>query len=302
MLKSNGWLVLDKPHGITSAHALNKVKNILGINSRKRNAPKIGHAGTLDPLATGILPLALGEATKASAFAMDRLKSYRFTVQWGEFRSTDDGEGEVTGTSDKRPMEAEIRAILPRFTGLVMQTPPAFSAIKVDGERAYNLARAGEAVELKPREVFIKSLKLIEYMPDSAIFDMECGKGTYVRSVARDMARALGTAGHVSAIRRTSVGPFAEEHAISLEKLFEIVHKDGLASVLHPVESVLDDIPAWEVPSGLASLLKRGQPLLLGPGDDFPQGARYRAVSRGKLVAVCEAEQDTMKPVRVFNL
>ena len=298
----NGWLVLDKPLGITSAHALNKVKAILKINSRKKNATKIGHAGTLDPLATGILPLALGEATKASAFAMDRLKIYRFTVQWGEFRATDDAEGEVTGTSDKRPLEQEILAVLPRFIGKIQQVPPAFSAVKVEGERAYARARAGETVELKPREAFIKYLKLLEYTPDAATLEMECGKGTYVRSIARDMALALGTAGHVSAIRRLAVQPFSEKDAISLEMLVEIVHKGTLATVLHPVESVLDDIPAREIPSGLAALLRRGQPLELQPGDPTPEGARFRFYAKGKLVAVGEAGEGLMKPVRVFNL
>lgn len=296
----NGWLILDKPQGITSAHALNKLKYIIGVNSRKKNAPKVGHAGTLDPLATGILPVAIGEATKASQFAMDRLKSYRFTIAWGEFRTTDDTEGEVTGVSDKRPTEAEIKAALPRFTGIILQTPPAFSAVKVAGERAYALARAGEQVVLAPREVLINYINIIEINQDNAVLEMECGKGTYVRSIARDLALALGTAGHISAIRRLSVGPFNEAGAISLEKLAEMVHKGELASAMQPVDAVLDDIPALDVPPGLAAMLRRGQAVLLPA--NAPLEGLVRVYSRERLSAVCEIAEGQLLPVRVFNL
>ncbi|HEY3147482.1 MAG TPA: tRNA pseudouridine(55) synthase TruB, partial [Dongiaceae bacterium] len=216
--KVDGWLILDKPVDLTSTQAVNIVRRIF-------DAQKAGHAGTLDPLASGILPIALGEATKTVPYAMDALKSYRFTLRFGEARATDDAEGEVVQTSVKRPSDDEIRAILPEFTGLITQVPPAFSAIKVQGERAYDLARAGEAVELEPRQVLIHSIRLLARpSADDATFDVVSGKGAYMRALGRDLAIGLGTCGHIRDLRRTAVGPFTETRAISLESLSALGH------------------------------------------------------------------------------
>ena len=198
-LAISGWIALDKPYGMTSTQAVGKVRWLF-------NAEKAGHGGTLDPLATGLLPIALGEATKTVQWAMDGRKTYRFTATWGAETNTDDLEGQITQRSDKRPDQAEIEALLPRFIGTIMQAPPAFSAIKIDGERAYDLARAGEVVEIKQREVHVEALKLLETTEDKADFEINCGKGTYIRSLARDMGRILGCFAHVSALRRTQVG------------------------------------------------------------------------------------------------
>ncbi|MCB1491249.1 MAG: tRNA pseudouridine(55) synthase TruB [Rhodobiaceae bacterium] len=295
----DGWLVLDKPVGLTSTRAL-------GICKRLFRPKKAGHAGTLDPLASGILPLAFGEATKTVSFAMDGEKVYRFTVHWGIETETDDAEGDAVATSDHRPDEAAIRAALSRFTGTIMQRPPAYSAIKVDGERAYDLARAGEAVELAERPVEIDGLDLID-MPDAdhAVFGTVCGKGTYVRALARDIARHLGTRGHVSALRRTAVGPFDEADSISLEKLEELGHKAPApvdpAPFLLPVETVLDDIPALAFDRQEAARLRNGQPVLV-KGSEAPivSGAAY-ATERGRIVAIGSVEKGAFKPARVFN-
>ena len=209
----HGWLVLDKPPGRTSTQALAAVKRLF-------NAQKAGHAGTLDPLATGILPIAFGEATKTVSYAVDGEKSYRFTVRWGEERSTDDAEGEVTARSEKRPTQGEIEAVLPRFRGEILQTPPQFSAVKVEGNRAYDLARDGEEVVLEPRAVVIEGLDIVA-MPDASttVLEAHCGNCTYVRVLARDMGRALGCLGHVIELRRTRVGPFGEDDAVTLPEL-----------------------------------------------------------------------------------
>jgi tRNA pseudouridine55 synthase len=252
----SGWIILEKPSGITSAHAVGKVKRLL-------HPEKIGHAGTLDPLASGVLPLALGEATKTVPYMMDAAKTYGFTVTWGQQRDTDDSQGQVTATSDARPSEADIRAILPRFTGKIQQTPPNYSAIKVDGKRAYDMARSGEIVELKSRETIIHSLEIQQYSPEQTAFICHCSKGTYVRSLARDMGKTLGSLGYISVLRRLKVGNFSENDAISLELLEEMVHKNPPDSqesgFLRPVESALDDILAQDIDSDQAVLLKRGQ-------------------------------------------
>ena len=298
-LPIHGWLILDKDLGLTSTHALAQVKRLF-------DAQKAGHAGTLDPLATGILPIALGEATKTVSFAVDGEKAYRFTVRWGIETSTDDTEGEVTATSDKRPSAAEIEAILPRFQGEIMQVPPSFSAIKIDGNRAYDLAREGEEVVLEPRPVFIDSLRMVD-MPDAdtSVFEAECGKGTYVRALARDMGRMLGCRGHVIALRRTQVGPFHEEDAITVEDLRQAAEQDGPDSLMRfllPVEAALDDIPALMVSPSDAAALNRGQPVLIR-GRDAPilSGAMY-AICKGRIVALGEVEKGALRPTRVFNL
>ncbi|MEO1303302.1 MAG: tRNA pseudouridine(55) synthase TruB, partial [Myxococcota bacterium] len=237
----HGWLVIDKPEGVGSTQVVGKARWAL-------QAQKAGHAGTLDPLATGVLAIAFGEATKTVGYAMDALKCYRFTVQWGEGRDSDDREGAVTATSTNRPTRQAIEALLPNFQGEVMQRPPSYSAIKVGGERAYDLARDGETVELEARPIWIDSLTLVE-MPDAdhAVFEMVCGKGGYVRAVARDLGERLGCFGHVAALRRVWSGPFTLEHAISFEKLDELRDTERAEEHLLPVSTALDDIPALAV-------------------------------------------------------
>jgi tRNA pseudouridine55 synthase len=300
-LDIHGWIVLDKPVGMTSTHAVSAVR-------RLTSARRAGHAGTLDPLASGCLPIALGEATKTVPFVMDGRKRYRFTVRWGEERDTDDAEGRVVETSAARPGEADIRSLLPRFTGTIAQVPPRFSAIKVDGERAYDLARDGEVVELEARPVEIGRLDLVE-RPDAdhAVFEAECGKGTYVRALARDMGRILGAFGHVCALRRTAVGPFGTDDMISLERLEALWHRAAageasLVDALKPVETALADIPALAVSRADAARLQRGQAVLLR-GRDAPiiRGAVYVTAS-GLLVALAEVDHGEIVPKRVFNL
>lgn len=305
-LDTSGWIILDKPLEMTSTQAVGKMKWLF-------NANKAGHAGTLDPLATGMLPIALGEATKTVPFVMDGEKVYQFTVKFGEQTNTDDMEGEVTVTSNHRPSDQEIEAILPAYTGNIMQVPPSFSAIKINGERAYNKARNGEEVTLEAREISIHSLSLVERPDaDTAIFEAECGKGTYVRALARDMARQLGTCGHVMALRRIAVGSFDEEDMISLAMLEELRHKTPeftemamnghFDDVLLPVQTALDDIPALAVSSKDAVRLKRGQPVLLR-GRDAPLICDTVSVSSdGCLVALGEVDKGMLKPKRIFNL
>lgn len=297
----HGWIVLDKPVGMTSTHAVAVIKRLF-------SARRAGHAGTLDPLASGALPVALGEATKTVPFVMDGRKRYRFTVRWGEERDTDDAEGRVVATSDERPTAEAIRALLPRFTGQIEQEPPKYSALKIQGERAYDLAREGEAVELKPRPVEIHEFHMVD-QPDSnhAIFEAECGKGTYVRALARDMGRALGCLGHVSALRRAQVGPFVEADMIPLEELESLCHRaasgeGSLADALLPVETALDDIPALAVSRADAARIHRGQAVLLR-GRDAPDfsGTVYVTVA-GRLLALAEVEHGEIVPKRVFNL
>jgi len=297
----HGWVIIDKPVGMTSTFAVGMVKRLF-------SAKRAGHAGTLDPLASGCLPIALGEATKTVPFVMDGRKSYRFTVRWGEERDTDDAEGRVIETSALRPDAAAIKALLPGFVGVIAQVPPRFSAVKVEGERAYDLARDGEAVELTARPVTIHRLELVE-APDAdhAVFDAECGKGAYVRGIARDMGRALRCFGHVSALRRTAVGPFGEPDMISLEALKALWHRAAageasLADALEPVETALDDIPALALSRAAAARLQRGQAVLLR-GRDAPilRGTVY-VTTAGRLIALAECDRGEIVPKRVFNL
>jgi tRNA pseudouridine55 synthase len=304
----NGWIILDKPSGITSAHAVTKVKRLL-------KPSKIGHAGTLDPLASGILPLALGEATKTVGYMMDGRKAYAFTVVWGQERDTDDVMGQVVSESDKRPTYAEIEAILPQFTGAIQQIPPDYSAIKIGGVRAYDAARSGEALELKAREVRVDSLAVIASVAKQSSsgspqpeglamteFICHCGKGTYIRSLARDMGRVLGTLGYISVLRRLRVANFDETHAISLETLEEMVHKNSL-DFLRPVEAALDDILACDVSHDQAVLLKSGQTFSLPtPLVEEADGTKVLVRCESGLVAIGEVSQGSVKPVRVFNL
>jgi tRNA pseudouridine55 synthase len=297
----HGWVVLDKPVSMTSTHAVSMVKRLF-------SAKRCGHAGTLDPLASGALPIALGEATKTVPFVMDGRKLYRFTIRWGEERDTDDAEGRVVSTSKERPSPEAVRALLPSYTGLIQQIPPRYSAIKIEGERAYDLARDGEQVELAARPVEIGRLELVNVPDrDHTVLEAECGKGTYVRSLARDLGRALGCFGHVSALRRAAVGPFTQETMISLEQLEALCHRaasgeGSLADALMPVETALDDIPALAVGRADAARLQRGQAVLLR-GRDAPnfRGTVYVTVS-GQLLALAELDRGEIVPKRVFNL
>ncbi len=297
----HGWVILDKPVGMTSTHAVAVLKRLF-------QAKRAGHAGTLDPLASGGLPIALGEATKTVPFVMDGRKRYRFTVCWGEERDTDDTEGQVTRTSDLRPTTEAIQALLPQFTGTDRANPPQYSAIKIQGERAYDLARDGETVALQPRPVEIHELTLVD-QPDSdhAVFEAECGKGTYVRALARDMGRILGSYGHISALRRTLCGPFTEADMIPLAELEALCDRaasgeGSLADALLPVETALDDIPALAVTRADAARLHRGQAVLLR-GRDAPilNGTVYVTVG-GRLLALAELGNGELIPKRVFNL
>ncbi len=301
----NGWINLDKPEGLGSTQAVGKVRRLF-------DAQKVGHGGTLDPLATGILPIALGEATKTIPYCQDHIKIYSFTARWGEQRDTDDAEGAVIATSPVRPSEAEIQAILPRFTGEISQIPPKFSAIKVDGARAYDLARDGEEVELTARTVYIESIEIIEFNSDTPRFRVVCGKGTYIRSLVRDMAQALGTVGHIRNLRREAVGPLTQKTAISLEKLEELADSARLEEALLPVETVLADIPALALNTQEAARLKNGQALtfiarpdlerLDKAGIDWQAGDTALAVLNGLPVALVDVEGPHIHPVRVLNL
>lgn len=288
----HGWVPIDKSAGVTSARVVAEVKRVTG-------AAKAGHGGTLDPLATGVLPVALGEATKTVPYLQDSQKAYEFTVRWGEARTTDDAEGETVATSDRRPDRAAIEAALSAFVGEIRQRPPAYSAIKVYGQRAYALAREGAPVELEERIVRIDRFVLVD-QPDAdhATFLVECGKGTYVRSLARDLARVLGTHGYVSRIRRIRVGPFDAARAISLDKLEELVHSAPLREAVFPVETVLDDIPALALTGPQASRLGSGQAVRVPNAAD----GVYRVRSGDRLVALAEAKDGEVRVLRVFHL
>jgi tRNA pseudouridine55 synthase len=292
----HGWLVLDKPAGMTSTQAVGTVRRLF-------DARKAGHAGTLDPLATGILPIALGEATKTVPYAVEGQKDYEFTVRWGAATDTDDAEGQIVATSDARPAWEKIEALLAGFTGEILQVPPAFSAVKIDGERAYDLARGGEAVELEARPVHIEDLALRSSPDrDTAVFAARCGKGTYVRAIARDMGRMLGCLGHVIALRRARVGCFGEAHAVTLEQLRAAAEEGeaGLQRLLRPVEAVLDDLAALSVGHDDAARLLRGQAVLVRGHGTYTPGPAY-AICKGRLVAVGQIDRGEMRPTRVFN-
>jgi tRNA pseudouridine55 synthase len=289
----HGWVVLDKPVGMTSTHAVAVVK-------RAFSAKKAGHAGTLDPLASGLLPIALGEATKTVPFVMDGRKAYQFTVAWGTQTDTDDTEGRVIATAETRPEEEAITALLPHFTGTISQVPPKFSAIKIAGERAYDLARDGEDVVLEARPVEIDALRIVSHSPETTTFEAECGKGTYVRAIARDLGLALGCLGHVVHLRRTRVGPFAIDDAVSVETLRE--SPESAAATLLPVKAALSLIPEVVVHKDAALRLKRGQSVLLR-GREVPiESPAIYATSGGTLIAIGTVEQGELVPHRVFNL
>ncbi len=309
-LDVDGWVVLDKPEDMTSTDAVSAVRRLF-------NANKAGHAGTLDPLASGILPIALGEATKTVPWLMEAEKTYLFTVRWGVSTATQDREGAVTAESPVRPSRAAIEAALARFVGEIEQVPPAFSAVKVDGERAYDLARAGEAVELKPRAVVVHEAALAETDgEDFATFRLRCGKGFYIRALVRDLAAALGAEGHVHRLRRTAVGPFREESSVTLDELRDLSHKAAAFERLQPVETALADIPALAVNEEDAFRLRQGRPIVLLPHAVEALRPKFRprtisgqdasravvAFHSGRAVALGDVRAGKFKPTRVFHL
>ncbi len=304
----NGWINIDKPLDMTSTQAVGKVKKLLGMK-------KVGHAGTLDPLATGILPIAVGEATKTVQYLQNRDKGYDFTITWGEARSTDDSEGEIIASSDTRPSQQQIIDALPAFTGDIEQIPPKFSAIKIQGERAYDLARDGVDFKIEPRQVTVHSLTMTHYDTDKASFTMTCGKGTYVRAIARDLAEKLGTYGYISSLRRTFVGSFTTETAISFDKLSEIVDKGAAQEVLLGLGHALDDIPALPLNQMEASRLRNGQKIIFSSKPDMdrlnthgvnPLTAKDVIVlglnDNGKPLGLLSVNGVSAKPERLFNL
>ncbi len=288
----SGWLILDKPYNMSSTEAVGKLRWLL-------QAKKAGHAGTLDPLATGILPIAFGEATKTVPFVQDGTKIYQFTLQWGSATTTDDIEGEVIATSDVRPSKDETIAALSQFTGLITQVPPIFSAIKIKGERAYDLARAGEEVTIPPREVEIDRFELLEHGSETSKFEVECAKGTYVRALARDLAEALGTKGHVRALHRAAVGDFDAQHAITIEDI-EAVEGAERDALLQPVAAALSDIEEIRLDARQAATIRLGNPVLLtGTGAPIALEEAWASL-KGEAVAVGYVEQGQFKPKRVI--
>jgi tRNA pseudouridine55 synthase len=288
----SGWVVLDKPYDMTSTQAVGKVRWLFG-------AKKAGHAGTLDPLATGILPIALGEATKTVPNIQDGAKLYRFTVKWGVATATDDAEGAVIATSELRPAAETINALLPRFIGTIMQRPPAFSAIKIAGERAYDLARAGELVELEPRPVTVESFALLSHDGESTSFEIACQKGTYVRALARDLAEALGTRGHVTRLHRAAVGPFTDALSVTLATL-EATAPEARDALLRPVAEALAGVPEVRLMTQQAAVIRNGNPVLLtgvGAPIELPEAW---ASCRGAAIAIGYVAQGQFKPTRVL--
>ena len=296
----HGWLVVDKPAGLTSSRVVEKLRRVTGA--------KTGHAGTLDPLATGVLPIALGEATKTVQFVSAAMKRYRFRIRWGIATETEDAEGAVSGESPVRPDKAAVIAALPRFVGTIMQRPPAYSALKIGGRRAYALARAGQAPELAARPVQIYQLRLLAAdHPDHADFEATVGEGTYIRALARDLAEALGTLGHLVELRRLSVGRFDETQAISLDSALSLGHSLAASEYLLPIETALDDIPALALSATEATRLRHGQRVI---PQDAGERARLDRIEHGTivgarherlLVALARTEQGGLRPVRVIN-
>lgn len=293
----NGWLIIDKPLHIGSTDVVNKMRRLF-------NARKAGHAGTLDPLASGILPIAFGQATRTIPYIMEATKRYQFTLEFGASRTTDDKEGEVLETSDHRPDDAAIRAVLPRFIGEVMQIPPIYSALKLGGARAYELARKGEAPEMQPRPARIDSVTLTERLDaDRAVFNVQSGKGVYMRALARDIARACGTVGHIASLRREKCGPFDVSNAITLDKLLQNSEKAStLDGFLLPLATALDDIPALAVTEGEAQALRWGQTLPALHINAEIEVDLLRAEFQGDVIGLCRVSEGRLRPVRIFDL
>jgi len=297
----DGWLIIDKPPGLTSTDVVNRVR-------RGFDAQKAGHGGTLDPLATGVLPIAFGAATKTVPYVMDGTKLYRFTLRFGEARDTDDADGQVTATADLRPDDAAIRAALPRFTGEIMQVPPAFSAVKIAGERAYDMAREGRAPVLEARPARVDAFDLVARADaDTAVFEVRSGKGVYMRSLARDLAAACGTVGHIAALRRLRVGPFTEAQAIPLDKCAgSLDTAPASPDLLLPVATALADIPALALTEAEASALQQGQAIslvaLLGriPAAADPDGGLARAMAGKRVIGLCRLAEGWLRPERLL--
>ncbi len=306
----SGWIVLDKPEDMTSTHAVSAVKRVF-------NANKAGHSGTLDPLASGVLPIALGEATKTVPWLMEAEKTYIFTIKWGVSTETQDREGKPTAESAVRPTAEQIEAALPAFVGEIAQIPPQYSAVKVDGERAYDLARSGEAVELEPRMVVVHQAELVGTEgEDLATLRVRSGKGFYIRALVRDLAARLGAEGHVWRLRRTAVGPFTEVQSVTLDVLEDLRHKGAASERLNPVETALADIPALAINGEDAFKLRQGRPIVLLPhvvealrpkfrdrtiaGQDASRAAL--ALFEGKAVALGDVRAGRFKPTRVFHI
>lgn len=298
----HGWLIVDKPLGLSSSKVVHRVKNIL-------NAKKAGHGGTLDPLATGLLPIALGEATKTVSYVMDAFKSYRFSIKWGASTTTDDEEGPIINFSDRRPTPSEINLVLDQFIGQINQIPPIFSALKVRGERSYKLARQGRSEKLKMRKVFVKSFTLLKTISeDESQFEVVSGKGTYIRSLARDLAVALGTFGHVKSLRRVAVGPFTEQHSISLDSLEALRHNALNSSFLLAIESVLDDIPGLDLGAEDARKMRCGQSIsavsLTNAGflGDLREDSVVMVLAGGRIFALAKIKGGKIRPHRILNI
>ncbi|MGE0503712.1 MAG: tRNA pseudouridine(55) synthase TruB [Rhizobiaceae bacterium] len=297
----SGWLILDKPVGMGSTEAVSKVKWLF-------QAEKAGHAGTLDPLASGMLPIALGEATKTVPYVMDGTKVYRFTIAWGEERSTDDREGPATKSSDIRPGPDAVRALLPNYTGVILQKPPQFSAVRIGGERAYDVARDGGTLDIPPREVEIDRLELIETTADGhSVLEVECGKGTYVRSLARDLGRDLGCYGHVAELRRELVDPFAPEDLVTLEQMeaargedIEAIDVTRLDALLLDTGSALENMPSIALGDDAAARIRLGNAVIVRGRDAPVEADEVCATARGRLVAIGAVEAGMFKPKRVF--
>ncbi|MCP4393277.1 MAG: tRNA pseudouridine(55) synthase TruB [Alphaproteobacteria bacterium] len=307
----NGWLVLDKPLGLSSMQAVSRARRAI-------NAAKAGHSGTLDPLATGVLPIAFGDATKTISYVMDAEKEYRFEITFGEERNTDDAEGEVVETSQIRPIRKDIESIIPDFLGKIEQIPPKYSAIKVDGKRSYALARDGkeDEFELDSRIITVHSLDLenVSFAKGSAegvekvTFLVECSKGTYVRSLARDIAKKLGTCGYVSMLRRTKCGVFSEKDLISLEKINDLGHSAVASEYFCPIETVLDDILALQISEENARDLSFGRAIsfedeMVKPENEIPleKGSIVCAMSDGRMIALCRVDGDMITPIKVMS-
>ena len=291
----NGWLVIDKPYGMGSTEVVSRLKRFF-------HPMKIGHAGTLDPLATGVLPIAFGKATRTVPFVMNGVKKYIFEIQFGQSTTTDDAEGEVVEVSDRLPSQAQIEEVLPEFVGDIFQVPPAYSALKVAGKRAYDRVRKGEKVELPPRKVHIESLSL-QAMPsqNKAVLEVVCGKGTYVRSLGRDIAKKCGSCGFITALRRTQSGPFTLADAISLDKIEKIEYSKNPREVLIPLEAVLIDILELAVSENEARALSHGKSISLSPKTSFKEGDFLKAMYNGQLIAFGYAEGGLFRPSKVFK-
>jgi tRNA pseudouridine55 synthase len=302
ILAKHGWVIIDKPKDISSAMVVSKIKRTLNIK-------KVGHAGTLDPLASGILPIALGNATKTTRFLQEKNKAYLFEITWGVAKDTDDAEGEVINTSSKIPTPLEIDNITKSFVGVIEQKPPIYSAIKINGKRAYSLARKGQRPVIASRKVQIYRFERIQQKStiNTTFFSVTCGKGTYVRSLARDLAIKLGTFGYVSSLRRTSYGPFDENMAISLDKIVSLVHKTGCLGEIYPISIVLDDIPAIEITDRQAKSILQGQAISISDLKDYPEikisseGVTFKIICGDVVIALAMINELKLKPFRVLQ-